>query len=211
MTGIEQLTDGLALYEVLLFVLGSLLFLVLLFLIVLFAVRKRPLKPLLLFFTVPIVMLGWPSIAKIQVSNEGITLVNNLRELEKRPADTLLQNKVEQSIQVLEEKQVNAPDLLANIARAKYILGQDKDALETISRIPEEKKMELGVATLQKTIIKTQDFERKLEKAKVSPTPESLEILKITKSQIEADDKLNDNRRLQRYVRLSDSLIQETH
>lgn len=207
MTYFEKLTDGLQLHEVAMFVLGGLLFIVLLFLIILFSIRKRQLKPLLLFFIIPIVMLGWPSIAKIQLNQEGLILVNNLKELEKYPDDETLQNKVEQSIQVLEEKNVNAPDKLADIARAKYLLGKDKAALETISKIPEADKAVLGVAELQRTIRTTQDMERKLEKAKASPTPESLEILEITKAQIEANHKFSENVRLQRYVNKSDSLI----
>ena len=207
MTYFERLTDGLQLHEVAMFMLGGLLFIVLLFLIVLFALRKRQLKPLLLFFIIPIVMLGWPSIAKIQLNQEGLTLVNNLRELEKHPDDEALQNKVEQNIQVLEGKNVNAPDKLANIARAKYLLGEDKAALETISKIPEADKAVLGVGELQRAIRATQDLERKLEKAKASPTPESLDILKITKTLIEADHKFSEHVRLQRYVNESDSLI----
>ncbi len=209
MTYFEKLTDGLQLHEVVMFMLGGLLFMVLLFLIVLFALRKRQLKPLLLFFIIPVVMLGWPSIAKIQLNQEGLMLVNNLKELEKYPDNETLQNKVEQSIQVLEEKNVNAPDKLADIARAKYLLGKNKAALETISKIPEADKAVLGVADLQRTIHTTQDIERKLEKAKASPTPESLEILKITKAQIEADHKFSENVRLQRYVNKSDSLIKK--
>src|SRR5690606_7570107 len=207
MTYWDKLTDGLQLHEVAMFILGGLLFIVLLFLIVLFALRKRQLKPLLLFFVIPIVMLGWPSIAKIQLNQEGVTLVNNLKELEKHPDDEALQSKLEQSIAELEEKNVSAPDKLANIARAKYLLGGDKGAMETLSKIPEADQVALGVNELQRTIRTTQDLERKLEKAKTSPTPESLEILEITKSQIEADDKFNGNRRLRRYVVKSDSLI----
>ncbi len=207
MTYFEKLTDGLQLHEVAMFMLGGLLFIVLLFLIVLFALRKRQLKPLLLFFIIPIIMLGWPSIAKIQLNNEGLTLVNNLKELEKSPGDVALQSKVEQSVQALEEKNVNAPDKLATIARAKYLLGEDSGALETLSKIPEADKAALGVKELQRTILVTRDLERKLEKAEASPTPESLEILKITKTQIEAESKLSKNARLQRYMVKSDSLI----
>ena len=209
MTTWEKLIDGLQLHEVAMFMLGALLFIALLFLILLFALRKRQLKPLLLFFVIPIVMLGWPSIAKIQLNNEGLTLVNNLKELEKNPEDKALQRKVEQSIQVLEEKSIGAPDVLANMAKAKYVLGKDQSALETIRKIPEEDRVELGVTALQNAILKTQDFKRKLEVAEATPTPESLEILKITKRQIEEDHGLSKNVRLQRYVVKSDSLIQK--
>lgn len=209
MTYFEQLTDGLQLHEVAMLILGALLFIVLLFLIMLFALRKRQLKPLLLFFIIPIVMLGWPSIAKIQVNSEGLALVNNLKELEENPGDKALQRKVEQRIQVLEEKNVNAPDMLANIAKAKFLLGEDEAALETIQRIPEERKTEVGATELRQTILVTQDLERKMAKAETSPNPESLEILKITKAQISADNKLRENVRLRQSLAKSDSLIRK--
>lgn len=209
MTLWEQLTDGLLLHEIAMLMLGGLLFLVLLFLIVLFALRKRQLKPLLLFFIIPIVMLGWPSIAKIQVNNEGLTLENDLKELENNPADSALQSRVAQSIEKLEEKNVNAPDKLADIARAKYLLGEDKGALETIHRIPEGSQQALGMKTLKHTILVTQDLERKIDQVEASPTPESLEILKITKEQIRVDNELQQNMRLRQYLAKSDSLIQQ--
>lgn len=209
MTTWEQLTDGLLLHEVAMFILGGLLFMVLLFLIILFALRKRQLKPLLLFFIIPIVMLGWSSIAKIQINSEGLTLVNNLKELEKNPEDKALQSRVEQSIRRLEEKEVSAPDVLANIAKAEYVLGRDQAALETIDRIPEEGRQALGMTTLKHTILVTQDLERKIDKAKASPTPESLEILKITTQQIGADSQLRRNMRLRQVLAKSDSLIQQ--
>lgn len=209
MTYWEKLTDGLQLHEVAMFILGGLLFVVLLFLIVLFALRKRQLKPLLLFFIIPIVMLGWPSIAKIQVNNDGLTLVNNLKELEENPEDKALQRKVEQSIQALEEKRVSAPRVLATIAKAEYILGKDEAALETIERIPEDGQHALGTAALKHTILVTQDLERKIAKAKASPTPESLEILKITTDQLSVDNRLRKSVRLQQSIAKSDSLIHQ--
>src|SRR5690554_1591041 len=112
MTTWEKLTDGLSLSEVLMFIMGGLLFLVLLFLIILFALRNKPLKPLLLFFIVPLIMLGWPSIAKIKIDASGVDLVKTLERLEDSPDDPALQAEVERNLAELESKPISSPETL---------------------------------------------------------------------------------------------------
>ncbi|MGK6352092.1 hypothetical protein [Parapedobacter sp. DT-150] len=206
MTNWEQLTDGLQLHEVAMFAFGALLFMVLLFLVVLFALRKRPLKPLLLFFTIPVVMLGWPSVAKIQINAAGVALENNLRNYQTDPADQENQKALEANIEVLETSGVQNPESLMNIARGKYLLGKDREALQTIDKIPDEAKAKVGADELKSTITVTQDIQRKLQQATQMPTTDNLEILRISKDRL-VNDAAN-NVRLRRYVTRSDSLIQ---
>src|SRR5690554_3250486 len=156
MTTWEKLTDGLSLSEVLMFILGGLLFLVLLFLIILFALRNKSLKPLLLFFIVPLIMLGWPSINKIKIDATGVDLVKSLKELEKAPDDTTLQAVVERNLAELESKQINSPETLTAIAEAQFALGQEDVALQTLEQIPEEAQANTGAARLRATILTTQ-------------------------------------------------------
>lgn len=55
----ERMTDGLKLHEVLMAVPGSLLFLVMIILLIVFSAQRRPLKQLLYFFILPVIMPGW--------------------------------------------------------------------------------------------------------------------------------------------------------
>ncbi|WP_257670959.1 hypothetical protein [Parapedobacter tibetensis] len=205
----EILTDGLLLHEVILLMLGSLLFLVLLFLVLLFAFRRERLRSLLFFFTIPLVMIGWPSITKIQISQAGIALENNLRNYQVDPANKESREALQASMEVLENKGVQNPESLVNIAKAKYLLGKDTEALQTIDRIPDEVKDEVGADELKATIAITQDIERKLRQVEHAPTADNLEILRISKDQLVNHEATN-NVRLREYVVRSDSLIKKS-
>ncbi|GGC44569.1 hypothetical protein GCM10011386_41100 [Parapedobacter defluvii] len=203
----EQLTDGLHMHEVLLFVLGSLFFLVLLFLMVLYAWRKEKLNVLLFFFIIPVVMIGWPSIAKIQINEAGIALENTLRAYEDDPQNPETRKALQAQVKELEDKEVKNPKTLINVAKANYMLGKDRDALQTIDKIPEEAREAVGADDLKTTILVTQDIERKLQQAEQAPTDDNLEILRISKDKL--FNKAANNVRLHQSVRKSDSLIQK--
>jgi len=203
----EQLTDGLHMHEVLLFVLGSLFFLVLLFLMVLYAWRKEKLNVLLLFFMIPIVMIGWPSIARIQINEAGIALENTLRTYESDPQDPETRKALQAQVKELEDKRVKNPKTLINMAKANYMLGNDRDALQTLDKIPEGARESVGADDLKSTILVTQDIERKLQQAEQAPTDDNLEILRISKDKLL--NKAANNIRLHQAVRKSDSLTQK--
>lgn len=203
----EQLTDGLQMHEVLLFALGSLFFLVLLFLLIRYALKREKLNVLLFFFIIPVVMIGWPSIAKIQINEAGIALENTLHKYESNPNDTETRGALQAYVEELENRGVKNPKTLINIARANYMLGNDSDALHTIDKIPEDVKEDLGADDLKATILVTQDIERKLQQAEHAPTADNLEILRISKDQLL--NKAANNIRLHQYVKKSDSLIQK--
>ena len=203
----EQLTDGLHMHEVLLFVLGSLFFLVLLFLMVLYAWRKEKLNVLLFFFIIPVVMIGWPSIAKIQINEAGIALENTLRTYESDPQDPETRKALQAQVKELEDKGVKNPKTLINMAKANYMLGNDRDALQTLDKIPEGARESVGADDLKSTILVTQDIERKLQQAEQAPTDDNLEILRISKDKLL--NKAANNIRLHQAVRKSDSLTQK--
>jgi len=203
----EQLTDGLYMHEVLLFVLGSLFFLVLLFLMVLYAWRKEKLNVLLFFFMIPIVMIGWPSIARIQINEAGIALENTLRTYESDPQDPETRKALQAQVKELEDKGVKNPKTLINMAKANYMLGNDRDALQTLDKIPEGARESVGADDLKSTILVTQDIERKLQQAEQAPTDDNLEILRISKDKLL--NKAANNIRLHQAVRKSDSLTQK--
>lgn len=194
-------------HEVLLFVLGSLFFLVLLFLMVLYAWRKEKLNVLLFFFIIPVVMIGWPSIAKIQINEAGIALENTLRAYEGDPQNSEARKALQAQVKELEDKGVKNPQTLINVAKANYMLGKDRDALQTIDKIPETARDAVGADDLKATILVTQDIEQKLRQAEQAPTDDNLEILRISKDKLL--NKAANNVRLHQSVRRSDSLIQK--
>ncbi len=66
--------DGLHLYEIVLLVLGVILFLVLLVALIIFLIQGRSIKSLLLFFVVSVLMIGFPSVTKFKFDKDGVEI-----------------------------------------------------------------------------------------------------------------------------------------
>jgi hypothetical protein len=77
--------EGLHNYEIVLLGLGVFLFVVLVFLLIYCVVKNRPLKQLLLFFFISIVMIGFSAIQKIRFENGAIELEKTAEELRNNP------------------------------------------------------------------------------------------------------------------------------
>src|SRR6476646_3081200 len=122
MSFFEKITDGLKLYEVLMLGFGSLLFFVMLVLLVVFAVLKRPLKQLLLYFGIAILMLGWPSIQKIKIDDTGVEMDKAAEQYAKKPTEEN-KKKVADLIGELKEHEIKNPDVVEKIARAEFTIG----------------------------------------------------------------------------------------
>jgi hypothetical protein len=79
--------EGLYSYEVMLLVLGALLFVVTLFAFVVFVMRGRPFARLLWFFLLAIIMIGYPSIRSIEFSNGVIKIEKDTHDLQQDPTN----------------------------------------------------------------------------------------------------------------------------
>jgi hypothetical protein len=74
-----DIKEGLHDYQLILIILGVILFMVLIFLLIYNTLKKRPLKSLFLFFILPILMIGYPAIQKIRFEN-GVVEVEKAAE-----------------------------------------------------------------------------------------------------------------------------------
>jgi hypothetical protein len=100
-----DIKEGLQNYEFILLVLGILLFFVLLFLLIFCVVKNRSIKPLLLFFVLSLVMIGFPGIQKIKFEQAGIEFEKAAKEALNNPTP---ENKKIVSAKIHElEKQPN--------------------------------------------------------------------------------------------------------
>ena len=70
--------DGLRLYEIVMLVLGIVLFITTIVLMVYLITRKRSIKPLTYLFLLSIVMMGFPAISKIQFQGAVVDLKNRV-------------------------------------------------------------------------------------------------------------------------------------
>jgi tetratricopeptide (TPR) repeat protein len=127
--------DGLHSYEIVMLALGVMLFMALLFALVFFVIKGRELKGLFAFFIVPILMIGFPGINKIQFEKLLVELERETEALEKRPDDQALKAEVEEKVKAVTARPIEgAPQLLVKVARAQKALGEENKALGTIQQ-----------------------------------------------------------------------------
>jgi hypothetical protein len=129
-----KLFDGLYLYEIVLLILGAVLFVVLLAMLIMFALRNRSVKPLLLFFVIPIVMIGFPAIAEVKFTKDGVEIQKVTKQLAADPSNTELKTKLETLVQDAKPRFSKSEDGLVKIARAEAVLGKQEKAVETVNQ-----------------------------------------------------------------------------
>lgn len=126
--------DGLYLYEVMLLIGGAILFLVLVvaFLRQIFTNRKY--AALLPFFLMPVAMMGFPAITKIQIDKGTVAIEKTTHDLQNNPQDKEARASLEVQIAKITERPVKDPQVLTTLARAQFALGHDSQAESSVSR-----------------------------------------------------------------------------
>lgn len=127
-----QLFEGLLFYEIVLLILGTLLFLVLLFALVYSLVKKRDIKILALFFVISIIMIGYPSIQKIKFDNGVVEIEKRTKELAQNPADSTAQKALMKTLSEIERRPISNPATLVKIAEAQAAIGDTAQALNYV-------------------------------------------------------------------------------
>ncbi len=123
----ENLFDGLLLYEITLLILGVVLFLILSIGLLYYIIKKEQIAKLLFFFFIPIVMIGYPSITQITISNDRIELSKLQNKVIEDPEDSVAVQKMEQLTEKL-EKRASTTDELVQIGTSNLLLGNNERA-----------------------------------------------------------------------------------
>lgn len=129
-------TDGLYLGEVVLLVLGVVLFAVLIFAFVYQLRRQRSLKSLIAFFLVSIVMIGYPSIKSVQYKDGAVTLDKMTQALSENPTDVKLREALDEKVKDVSPRVANSPGDAVKLARAQFDLGREDEAARSLARVP---------------------------------------------------------------------------
>jgi tetratricopeptide (TPR) repeat protein len=126
--------DGLTLSEIVLLVAGCFLFVALLIAFLWNTMHNRPVKGLLLFFALPIVMIGFPTISIIKIGEAGVEIDNQVPALQENPQDEASRAALASNLNELKGRPFKNPETVANIARAEFALGQDEDAKQSVQK-----------------------------------------------------------------------------
>lgn len=126
--------DGLYLGEVVLLVLGSILFVVLLIALLYQLMHKGSIAPLLAFFAVSITMIGYPSIKEIQFKDGLVTITKMTEEVQQNPTDANLRKKLQKQVEQISQRPVSTPESAVAVALAQFELGNEEAAKSNLQK-----------------------------------------------------------------------------
>ena len=184
MSFFEKITDGLHSYEVIIMILGSLMFIALIIMMIIYAAQKRTLKPLFMFFVVPLLMLVWPSVQKIKIDGKGAEIVKQLDEVENNPT-TENKEELEGLVNDLENRDVKDPGTRKRIAKAYFLLGNNKAAEQTINTLAPKDTADTGISDLRKSIVVSNHLQEQIQVVKQNPA-DSNKVKELNRIQQEA-------------------------
>ncbi len=120
--------EGLLLHEIILMVLGILLFLVLLVGMAAYIFRKEPIRKFLAFFPIPIVMIAYPSVEKVKFLNNLMELDKKIEQVINNPADSVAATELKNSLDKIEAYPNKTPETLTTLSKGHVILGELRTA-----------------------------------------------------------------------------------
>lgn len=165
-----DLINGLYLYEVVLLVLGIVLFLVLIIAFAVLVMRERPYSKLLSFFLLPIVMIGYPSIESVEFNNDMFRLAKKTHNLERNPTDNQLRKMVESDLAAVSGRIVVKPDTNIKLARAELALGNEAAAEEKLDKVLQTSPGLPGALKLKNQIEVNRDLAELVERVENNPS-----------------------------------------
>lgn len=184
MSFFEKLTDGLRLYEVILLILGAIMFIALIVIMIVYASQRRTLKPLFMFFAIPVLMIVWPSIQKIKIDGEGAEIEKQVAAVEQNPTE---ENKEElqKTIEKLQNRNVKDPEVVKRVIKGYYLLGNNQAATQTMETLPKYEKADAMIKDVKTSIAITSKLEQQLTAVNQNPA-DSAKIKELNRLTLEA-------------------------
>jgi hypothetical protein len=125
--------DGLHSYEIVLMVLGIVMFVLLAAVLVLYVCQRRKPTTLLPFFMLPVVMIGFPAFQKISFANDVVSVEKAAEKLAENPADAKARTQLVETVKQVEQRPTSDPRVNLTLARAYKSLGQRDRALDRVN------------------------------------------------------------------------------
>lgn len=144
--------DGLYLGEVILLVLGAVLFIVLLIALLYQLTHKGSIAPLLAFFAVSIAMIGYPSIKEIQFKDGVVTITKMTEQVEQNPTDPALRQKLQKQVEKVSQRPVSSSESAVAVATAQFELGNEEAAKSNLQKALQANPGQPAAQELQKKL-----------------------------------------------------------
>jgi len=127
------LFENMAIYEIILLLLGCLLFLISLVGIVIGMIRNQSLKKYLPLLFIAIVMIGFPSIKKLSLGNDFISIEKDSNAFMNDPSNQDLLTKLADNYKKINPDELKTPQDLTSYAKMAMLLGDNDVALKYVN------------------------------------------------------------------------------
>jgi len=161
--------DGLYQYEIIMLVAGTLLFLVSLILLIAFAITGKAIGKLFFLFVLSIVMIGFPSYSKIQISKDGVELDKDTDSLLQNPTDKTTRDNVSSEVARLSARRFADPAKLTQLAKAQIALGDNASADQNVQKALQVAPQDAAALQLKNRLLLDRDLQQLTSKVEKDP------------------------------------------
>lgn len=166
----EKLFENLFIYEIVLLFLGVFLFMILCASLVYSIAKKHDIKKLLYFFTIPIIMIAYPSIQEIQIEKDKLAIVKYQDKVKNNPDDESAKEKLAKVTDKL-EKRATTPADMAIISKSYLLLEKPEKAISFADKAIAEDAKTTSIKppsdkTLPTDLVKNNVVENRVEELK---------------------------------------------
>ena len=177
--------DGLYLGEVVLLVLGAILFVVLLIALLYQLMHKRSFAPLLAFFAVSIAMIGYPSLKEIQFKDGVVTLTTITQQVQDNPTDNNLRQQLQQQVAQVSQRPVSSAQSAVAVATAQFELGNEDAAKSNVQKALEVKASDPAAQALQKKLTVMDNLKQLATQVEANPNDAAAKA-KLASTEVQA-------------------------
>ncbi|HJZ65010.1 MAG TPA: hypothetical protein VKD70_11860 [Candidatus Acidoferrum sp.] len=156
-------------HEIILLAGGCILFVLAVVLVVVSAIQGKPFGKVAFLFVFAIVMIGFPSYSKIEISKDGVTLEKNVHELLQDPTNNELRSMVNAEVAKLSARPLQDPKLLTTVARAQIALGDNAAAEANVQKALQASPSQPGALELKNRIALDRNLEQLTAKVQSDP------------------------------------------
>jgi tetratricopeptide (TPR) repeat protein len=161
--------EGLYFHEVVLLVLGVVLFIVLVIGFFYQLVHKRSIAALLPFFSLPISMIGFSSVKSIQYKDGLINIDKTTRQLQENPTDANLRQTLQQQVAKIGTRPSSNPQNAVVVAKAQYALGDETAAKSNLQKATQANPTDPSAHELQRKIAAVDNLKQLTSQVEADP------------------------------------------
>jgi hypothetical protein len=125
--------------ELVMTIMGIIIFLVLVFLLVWQVIKQKPYYLLLIGFLIPLILVGYPTIQSMEFDKWKFKIITNAERVNANPGDTTARAQLEKAVDslVVDPRTKRNPEALATLATAQLSLGNLTAADSAIKKASE--------------------------------------------------------------------------